>query len=262
MKVGVRQEKFKMRWFSKKSHLSKVPAVKPGHVAIIMDGNGRWAQRRSMPRLSGHKAGAETVLRVLGYCKEVGIKYLTLYAFSTENWKRPQDEVSGLMKLLGAFLDKHGAKLIENRVRLRVAGDMGRLPSELADRLRQFEAQTVGFEQQLILALNYSGRSELVNAMRKIAGQIRDGVLNPEDIDEQTISSQTYTPDVPDPDLIIRTSGEFRVSNFLLWQCAYSEFFVTDVLWPDFDEKDFSAALHSYSRRNRRFGGLKEEKKL
>lgn len=251
-----------MLWFPKKSSLCDLPEKRPNHVAIIMDGNGRWARKRAMPRLAGHKAGADTVLRVLRYCAAAGIRYLTLYAFSTENWKRPQEEVSGLMNLLGGFLDLHGEELLQNRVRLRVIGDINGLPKTLADRLREFSARTAEFERQLIIALNYSGRQELVHAAREMAEAVKNGSLEPGDIDEAEISRRIYAPDIPDPDLIIRTSGEFRVSNFLLWECAYSEFYVTDVLWPDFGEKDFAAALHSYAGRERRFGGLKEEKKL
>ncbi len=229
----------------------------PRHIAIIMDGNGRWAKQRGEPRLAGHEAGSETVRCVLNYCRDAGVRYLTLYAFSTENWSRPQDEIDGLMALLGTFVKKYGADLVERQVRLRVIGRREDLPAEVRRPLEDVEKETAGFGRQLIIALSYSGRSELVRAMRHIAEEVRAGTLLPEAIDEATISAQLYAPDVPDPDLIIRTSGELRISNFLLWQCAYSEFFVTPVLWPDFREEAFTEALTAYAKRDRRYGGVK-----
>lgn len=229
----------------------------PRHIAIIMDGNGRWAKQRGEPRLAGHEAGSETVRCVLNYCRDAGVRYLTLYAFSTENWSRPHDEVAGLMALLGTFIKKYADDLIERQVRLRVIGRREDLPTEVRRPLEAVEADTAGFERQLIIALSYSGRSELVRAMRLIAEDVKAGTLMPEDIDEATLSAHLYAPDVPDPDLIIRTSGELRISNFLLWQCAYSEFFVTPVLWPDFREEAFREALAAYAKRDRRYGGVK-----
>ncbi len=228
----------------------------PTHLAIIMDGNGRWAKQHDKPRLAGHEAGSEAVRRVLNYCRDAGVRYLTLYAFSTENWGRPKSEVAGLMKLLGVFLEKYEHELIERQVRLRVIGRREDLSPRLIHALERVEQNSAGFERQLIIALSYSGRTELTRAARLIAEKVRVGELTVDDIDEQTIAAHLYAPDIPDPDLIIRTSGEMRVSNFLLWQCAYSEFYVTSVFWPDFNEDDFQAALNDFAKRERRFGGI------
>lgn len=228
----------------------------PAHVAIIMDGNGRWARQRGKPRLAGHEAGAETVRCVLDFCRDAGINYLTLYAFSTENWSRPQAEVSGLMTLLRTFIDKYEREMIERRVRLRVIGRREDLSSSLQQALARIERATAAFDRHLVIALSYSGRSELARAARRIAEEVKAGTLAPEEVDEAAVAARLDAPDVPDPDLIIRTSGELRISNFLLWQCAYSEFYVTPVLWPDFREADFQAALTAYAARDRRFGGV------
>lgn len=222
-----------------------------------MDGNGRWARQRGKPRLAGHEAGSESVRCVMNYCRDAGVQYLTLYAFSTENWSRPAEEVSGLMSLLDAFIAKYESELIERRVRLRVIGRREDLSAALQQSLARVERATAVFERQLIIALSYSGRSELVRAIRLIAEQVKAGRLAPESIGEATVAAHLDAPDVPDPDLIIRTSGEMRVSNFLLWQCAYSEFYVTPVLWPDFREADFREALDAYAKRDRRFGGVR-----
>lgn len=222
-----------------------------------MDGNGRWAKQRGKPRLAGHEAGSESVRCVMNYCRDAGVQYLTLYAFSTENWSRPAEEVSGLMSLLDAFIAKYEGELIERRVRLRVIGRREDLSAALRQALARVERATAGFERQLIIALSYSGRSELVRAIRLIAEEVKAGRLAPEGIGEATVAAHLDAPDVPDPDLIIRTSGEMRVSNFLLWQCAYSEFYVTPVLWPDFREADFREALDAYAKRDRRFGGVR-----
>jgi len=229
----------------------------PQHIAIIMDGNGRWAKQRGKPRLAGHEAGAETVRCVMDYCRDAGVRYLTLYAFSTENWSRPPEEIAGLMSLLGVFIAKHEADLMERRVRLRVIGRREDLAEPLRKELSRVEQATAGFERQLIIALSYSGRSEIVRAIRLIAEKVKAGTLAPESIDEPLVAAHLYAPDVPDPDLIIRTSGEMRVSNFLLWQCAYSEFYITPVFWPDFRKADFQAALAAYAVRERRYGGVK-----
>jgi undecaprenyl diphosphate synthase len=205
-----------------------------------------------LPRLAGHEAGTETVRRVMGYCRDAGIRYLTLYAFSTENWSRPPEEVAGLMTLLGTFIQKHEAELHEKQVRLRVIGNRADISAPLMAEIERIERETAHFERQVIIALSYSGRNELVRAVRKIIG----GGLAPEAIDEGVIAAHLDAPDVPDPDLIIRTSGEMRVSNLLLWQCAYSEFVVTPVLWPDFGEKEFAEALEAFAKRSRRFGGV------
>ena len=193
----------------------------------------------------------------MNYCRDAGVQYLTLYAFSTENWSRPAEEVSGLMSLLDAFIAKYEGELIERRVRLRVIGRREDLSEALRQALASVERATAGFERQLIIALSYSGRSELVRAVRLIAEEVKAGRLAPEGIGEATVAAHLDAPDVPDPDLIIRTSGEMRVSNFLLWQCAYSEFYVTPVLWPDFREADFREALDAYAKRDRRFGGVR-----
>jgi len=231
----------------------------PAHIAIIMDGNGRWAQQRGLSRLKGHEAGAETVRHVLHYCRDAGVKYLTLYAFSTENWARPPAEVIGLMALLKKFLRDNEPELHEHQVRLRVIGRRKDLESVMVRELDRVERATAAFTRgQIILALSYSGRSELVYAVRAIAEEVKRGTLRPEAIDEAAIAAHLYAPDVPDPDLIVRTSGEMRISNFLLWQCSYSEFYVTPVLWPDFREPDFRAALEAYQQRRRRYGRVEE----
>lgn len=231
----------------------------PQHIAMIMDGNGRWAKKFGKPRLAGHEAGSETVRRVMEYCRDAGVRYLTLYAFSTENWSRPPEEIAGLMKLLDLFISKYEAELVQRQVRLRVIGNRADLSPELQASLIRVEEKTKSFEQQVIIALSYSGRSELTRAIRKIAGDVQAGKLETGAITEALVSSYLDAPDVPDPDLIVRTSGEFRISNFLLWQCAYSEFYITPVLWPDFNEADFKAALESFASRDRRYGGVIKE---
>jgi len=230
----------------------------PNHIAIIMDGNGRWARQRGKARLEGHQAGSDTVRCVMEYCREAGVRYLTLYAFSTENWSRPDDEIRGLMSLLSSFIERYKEELVERKVRLRVIGRRSDLPASLLESLEKVEKETVEFETQLIVALSYSGRSELVQAVKSIVSKVSAGQLTADDVNEELIANHLYAPDVPDPDLIIRTSGEMRVSNFLLWQCAYSEFYITDVLWPDFREDEFKHALDVYSLRQRRFGGVAE----
>ena len=220
----------------------------PRHLAIIMDGNGRWAEARGRPRLAGHRAGAKTLERVLDWCGEAGVEILTVYAFSTENWKRPKPEVAGLMKLLGMFLRDKREKLIREHVRFRVIGRREDLSPSMQRHIAELEAKTARFRRQLVVAISYGGRAEIVAAAKRFAAL--------EVQTEETFVSCLYAPDIPDPDLIIRTSGEFRISNFLLWQCAYSEFYVTDVLWPDFGRVDFERAIASYGRRVRRMGGL------
>ncbi len=227
------------------------------HLAMIMDGNGRWAQARGLPRLEGHKAGAETVRRVLSYCKEAGVRYLTLYAFSVENWRRPQAEVDGLMALLGQFLLQEEPRLHAEKLRLRILGRKEDLPQSLQAELTRVEQATAQYEQQLIIALSYGGRTELATAAKRIAQQVAAGELDPETITEETVARHLYLPDVPDPDLIVRTSGELRLSNFLLWQASYAELYVTPVLWPDFGQEDFDQALAAFGQRDRRFGGHK-----
>lgn len=231
----------------------------PRHVAIIMDGNGRWANQRGLPRLRGHEEGAESVRAVIRKCRELGVRYLTLYAFSVENWVRPRSEIRGLMHLLGKFLKEREHELHENRVRLRVIGRMGDLPLPVQHGLKRVIKATAAYDQgDLILALSYGGRAEITEAVRAIAREVKAGRLKPDAIDEQTVASRLYAPDVPDPDLLIRTSGEMRISNFLLWQISYTELYVTDVLWPDFREDGLAEAVAAYGRRKRRFGDTKE----
>ena len=233
----------------------KALAVLPAHVAIIMDGNGRWAKERSLPRVEGHRRGAESVRWVLRTAARLGVKYLTLYAFSVENWKRPQDEVDTLMKYLARYLKSEQREMNDNNVKLQAIGQTSRLPKFVRDQLeatRESLSQNTG--TTLTLALSYGGRTELVDAVRGIAEKARDGEIDPAKISEQTISGHLYTSDMPDPDLLIRTSGEMRVSNFLLWQISYAELVVTDRLWPDFGEPEFCAAMEEFAGRNRRFG--------
>ena len=232
-----------------------VIACVPRHVAVIMDGNGRWAKQRLRPRLFGHRAGAESLRAVLRACRDHGVEYLTVYAFSTENWVRPQDEVSGLMSLLKTFLKKDEHELHENQVRLRVTGRIQDLPKAVRAELERVMEATKNYEKgHLILALSYGGRAEIVDAVRVLAADAKAGRIDPEKIDEKAIAARLYLPDVPDPDLMIRTSGELRLSNFLLWELSYSEFYFTETLWPDFREPDFAKALDEYARRQRRYG--------
>jgi undecaprenyl diphosphate synthase len=227
----------------------------PTHVAIIMDGNGRWARQRGLPRLKGHEQGAESVRAVLRACRETGVKYLTLYAFSVENWSRPRVEINGLMALLRTFLRKRENELHAHRIRLRVIGRSQDLPAAVRRELERVIRATAHYrEGQLLLALSYGGRAEIVDAARRIAGQVKTGALEPEAIDEALFARHLYAPDVPDPDLMIRTSGEGRLSNFLLWQLSYTELYMTEVLWPDFREEHFRQAVEEYGRRCRRFG--------
>ena len=230
----------------------------PRHIAVIMDGNGRWAKQHGLPRVEGHIAGAERVREVLRYAREFGVEYMTLYAFSTENWKRSKEEVEALMDLLSRFIDSYLDEMKQNGVRLLVTGRIDGLPERAANDLKRAMAETASLTgHTLILALNYGGRSEIADAAKKIAEEVRHGRLDPVKIDEQLFSRYLYLPDVPDPDLMIRTSGEFRLSNFLLWELSYAEFYVTDTYWPDFDREEFRKAIESYSKRDRRFGGRK-----
>lgn len=230
----------------------------PRHIAVIMDGNGRWAKQRGLPRVEGHIAGAERVREVLRYAREFGVEYMTLYAFSTENWKRSREEVDALMDLLSRFIDGYLDEMKQNNVRLLVTGRIDGLPERAANDLKRAMAETASLTgHTLMLALNYGGRSEIADAAKKIAEEVRHGRLDPVKIDEQLFSRYLYLPDVPDPDLMIRTSGEFRLSNFLLWELSYAEFYVTDTYWPDFDREEFRKAIESYSKRDRRFGGRK-----
>ena len=229
----------------------------PAHVAIIMDGNGRWAKKRGLPRTVGHAQGAKVVEQILEDADDMGIKYLTVYAFSTENWTRPVTEVKALMNLLRTYMKTSLAKCAKNNVRVRVIGDKSKLDADLQDSIAGLEADTagntgIGFQ----IAINYGGRDEITRAVRKIAAKAAAGEIRPEDITSESISDHLDTAGIPDPDLLIRTCGEQRTSNFLIWQCAYSEFYFTQTAWPDFTKKDLEEAIDAYNHRERRYGGL------
>ncbi len=227
----------------------------PAHVAIIMDGNGRWARKHLMQRTSGHSEGVNSVNRITRFASDLGIKYLTLYAFSTENWNRPQDEVNALMTLIGDTILREAPELKANNVHINLIGDIDRLPADVRKNLDDgVDITSACNGLNLNLCLSYSSRWEILSTVCEIARDIRDGNLDPEDISENLISSRLQTAGMPDPDLLIRTGGEQRISNFLLWQIAYAELYFTNVLWPDFDEKAFSDALIQYANRERRFG--------
>ena len=228
----------------------------PKHVAIIMDGNGRWAKKRSLPRMMGHRAGADALRKVSRFAGNMGIEYITVYAFSTENWKRSDEEVSGLMSLLLEYLKNAEKELGADDVRIRVIGDTSRFSDEIKEQIVRVEKLTQNNTSVTVtLALNYGGRDEILRAAKNIALDVKNGALDENDIDEKLFSSKLYTDYMPDPDLVIRTSGEMRLSNYLLWQSSYSEFYFTPVLWPDFGEKEFTKAIDEYLSRNRRFGG-------
>jgi undecaprenyl diphosphate synthase len=232
----------------------------PVHIAIIMDGNGRWARKRGLPRAAGHKRGVQTVKDIVKACAQIGVKYLTLYTFSTENWNRPYEEVSTLMRLLVRTLRKEVNELNENDVKLISIGDLKALPIEVQKELNDsFQKTKENKKMTLNLALSYSGRWELLEAIKEIAGKVAEKSITVDDISEECISNFLNTKNIPDPDLVIRTSGEFRVSNFLLWQIAYSEFFISDVYWPDFKREDLYRAIKNFQGRERRFGKVSEQ---
>jgi undecaprenyl diphosphate synthase len=229
----------------------------PRHVALIMDGNGRWAKEHGLSRIEGHKEGAQSVRAVLRAAAKFGVEYITVYAFSTENWKRPPQEVDGLMKLLISSLNDYEQELHDNKIRLRVMGQFDRLPLLVRKRLQKTLDATADYtDHTFIIALSYGARTEIAEATRKIAEKVKAGELKPKSITEQTIQDHLYLPDVPDPELMIRTSGELRLSNFLLWQLSYSEFYITDTYWPDFREDQFFNALEAFNSRDRRYGGV------
>lgn len=231
------------------------PQRLPAHVAMIMDGNGRWARKRMMNRVRGHQRGADVVRDMARACADLGIAHLTLYAFSTENWARPKAEVSALMGILKHFLRSELPEMLDNGIRLSVLGQLERLPEDVVALLRETMDRTAGGHRMTLnLALSYGGRSELVGMARALAQQSRDGLLDPSDITEETVAAHLFTRDLPDPDLLIRTSGEQRVSNFLLWQIAYAELVFTETLWPDFTREELIAILQTYQGRERRFG--------
>ena len=228
----------------------------PQHIAIIMDGNGRWAKQRGLPRTAGHAAGTASFRRIANYCRTLGVKDLTVYAFSTENWKRSEEEIAGIMRLLGKYLQEALRDMEKNHVCFRFFGDLSRLSPELQQLCREAEERSGAYhEVQVNFCLNYGGRDEIVRAARNFAQDVAEGRRKPEDLTEEILSGYLYSADVPDPELIIRPSGEKRTSNFLLWQSAYSEYVFMNVLWPDFGPGDLDTAIEEYHRRNRRFGG-------
>lgn len=230
----------------------------PEHVAIILDGNGRWAKKRFLPRNVGHAQGAKAVEQICEDAWDLGIKYLTVYAFSTENWKRPEDEVAALMKLLKKYLSNCLERSSKNNMRVRVIGDIGRLSQDLQDQIIELEKKSsVNTGLNFTVALNYGGRDEMIRAMRNMYKEIEKGTCSVDDITEEKFASYLDTKGIPDPDLMIRTSGEQRISNYMLWQMAYAEFYFTDVLWPDFNKKELEKAIAYYAQRDRRYGGIK-----
>ena len=236
------------------------PTRLPAHVAIIMDGNGRWAKKRMLNRVRGHEKGADTVRMVVRASRELGIAVGTRYAFSTENWQRPETEVSALMMLLKRFLKSEKQEMLDNNIRLKAVGQIEKLPDSVGSLLQDtMQATADNSGMVLNLALSYGARSEIVRMVRQLSAAAAAGSLQPESIDEETVSSHLYTADIPDPDLLIRTSGEMRISNFMLWQIAYSEINVTDTLWPDFNRDEYIDILKDYQRRERRFGNVKNE---
>lgn len=230
----------------------------PEHVAIIMDGNGRWAKKRLMPRNFGHKAGAKVVEQICEDAHNLGIKYLTVYAFSTENWRRSVEEVSGIMNLLRNYLVDSIERASKNNMRVRVIGDRTALDEDIVEKIEELESKTASYDGlTFTIALNYGGRDEIRRSIRAIAKDVKDGKISEDSIDEELISSYLDTKDIPDPDLMIRTSGEIRLSNYLIWQLAYAEFCFLDVLWPDFTIEDLKYAIRYYNKKERRFGGVK-----
>ncbi len=230
----------------------------PAHVAIIMDGNGRWAQKRGRPRLFGHHAGARKVREILEACPDLGVKYLTIFAFSTENWKRTQTEVAGLMSLFRRYLEREAQELFESGVCVRFIGDRVRLDDKLVSLMDDLELRTAGNDRvHLTVALNYGSRDEVTRAAKRLAYEIEQGRLTHEDVDAETLARFLDTHVLPDPDLVIRTSGEARISNFLLWQSAYAEYEFVDTLWPDFTAQEFARVLRDYGKRDRRFGAVR-----
>ena len=229
----------------------------PRHVAIILDGNGRWAKKRGLPRTAGHAYGAEAFRRIGNYCKAIGIEYLTVYAFSTENWRRPPEEVRTIMNIFDKYMKEALSIMERDKFKMRFFGERTGLSPELQRLMDAAEEKSTHYDGcQMNLCINYGGRDEIKNAVRAIAQRVQNGELAPEDITEDTITANLYTAHMPDPDLIIRPSGEIRTSNFLLWQSAYSEYYFTDVLWPDFKTTDLDAAIDNFNNRNRRFGGV------
>lgn len=246
-----------MSLFRKKTSASQVEISVPAHIGIIMDGNGRWAKKRGLPRTAGHAAGINRVRTIVKHCEKRGVGYVTFYIFSTENWKRPKEEVDGLMNLLRNYLVDSMDDFDKENIRLSFIGDRTRLSQEIQDLMAKAEAITANKTGMVFnLAINYGGRAELAYAMRQIAEKVKAGEIAPEEITEDTITEHLYTVGQPDVDLMLRPSGEYRLSNFLIWQCAYAEYVFENVLWPDFTTDDLDRAIEEYSSRNRRFGGL------
>ena len=249
-----------MAFFKKKNQTEVAEADLtrlPKHIAIIMDGNGRWAKKRGLPRTAGHAAGAETFRTIATYCKEIGLDYLTVYAFSTENWKRPQEEVGAIMGLLKKYLLEAVGQMERDRVKMEFFGDLSPLPEELQALCQKTREISKGYDGcQVNICLNYGGRDELLRAAQKFAKDCVEGKEDPNHLSEGAFSNYLFSAGVPDPDLVIRPSGELRLSNFLLWQSAYAEFYYTDVLWPDFSKEELHRAIAAYQRRSRRFGGI------
>ena len=246
-----------MKLFGKKKAPISQDRPVPRHIAIVMDGNGRWATKRGLPRTAGHAAGSEVFRRIASYCRDIGVEHLTVYAFSTENWKRSEEEVSAIMGLLKKYLFEALEKMEQDRIKLEFFGDLSRLNpelQELAAKTKEISAKYEGFQANI--CLNYGGRDEIVRAARAFAESCAAGEESAQDLDEAKFGSMLYSGNVPDPDLIIRPSGEQRISNFLLWQSAYSEYYFTDVLWPDYTPEELEKAISAFNKRNRRFGGV------
>ena len=247
-----------MAFFGKKKGelLTELPEVLPQHVGIIMDGNGRWAKKRGLPRPMGHIEGARTFKKIIRHFKDIGLKHLSFYAFSTENWNRPEDEVAGLMKIFSDYLDDI-SWLHKEKTRLIFLGDKARFSEKLRNKMIEVENASAQYSDMIVfLAVNYGGRDDIAHSCRLIAEKVKNGELDPADITEKTISDNLYTAGFPDVDLVIRPSGELRLSNFLIWQCAYAEYYFTDILWPDFTGEDLNNAIIDFANRNRRFGGV------
>ena len=243
--------------FGKKQEEGQAPIHLPVHIGIIMDGNGRWAQKRFLPRSAGHRAGAQNFRTITRYCSKIGIRYLTVYAFSTENWNRPSDEVGALLRLFKEYLEEALRDFMDENIRVRFIGDVSAFPAELRGLIQEVEeASACKTGMALNLAMNYGGRAEITRAAKKVAQEAVSGSLRPEELTEERFAQYLYTGSQPDPDLIIRPSGEERLSNFLLWQSAYAEFVYFDILWPDFKTSDLDRAIEIYSSRQRRFGGV------
>ena len=247
-----------MAWFGRKKKPEVLSdSALPVHIGIIMDGNGRWAKKRGLPRKAGHSAGAKTFRKITRYCSDIGIKYLTVYAFSTENWKRPEDEVRSLMKLFKSYLEEALADFKDDSIVVKFIGDKAPFDEDLRNLMIENEESSKDRDGMVLnIAMNYGSRDEIVRAVKNICNDVQSGAFLPENIDEQLISDYLYTSGQPDPDLIIRPSGEYRISNFLLWQSAYTEFVIMNKLWPDFETSDLDEAIKIYSQRNRRYGGV------